>query len=146
MFSRIFWIRIYEFFHQYFSVEKENKFVIGHIRHFILSFEHLRKSKQKIRRLVFGKFVKICCELDLSRGFLFFLTGLTPSFGFESLSEEALFITVCGFLRPGCMSIRLWKPFGGPITSGGFGRPYFSVIFAYWSSIEKMWGIVYVWV
>ena len=66
MFSRIFWIRIYEFFHQYFSVAKENKFLIGQIhKTFFLSFEHLRKSKQKIRRLVFGKFVKICRELDL---------------------------------------------------------------------------------
>ena len=34
MLSRIFQIRIYDFFHQYFSVEKENKFLIGLKRHF----------------------------------------------------------------------------------------------------------------
>ena len=34
MFSRISWIQIDKFFHQYFSVEKENKILIGQKRHF----------------------------------------------------------------------------------------------------------------
>ena len=34
IFSRIFLIRIYEFFHQDISVAKENKYIIGQIRHF----------------------------------------------------------------------------------------------------------------
>ena len=48
MFSPIFRIRIYEFFRQNFSLEKENKFPIGQKGIFFLSCEHLRKSKQII--------------------------------------------------------------------------------------------------
>ena len=44
MFSQIVRIRIYEFFHQYFSVEKQNKFLLVKKGIFFLSFEHLRKS------------------------------------------------------------------------------------------------------
>ena len=43
MFSRIFRIRIYKFFHQYFSVEQENKFIFLVKKGMFLSFEHLRK-------------------------------------------------------------------------------------------------------
>ena len=66
-------IRIYELFHQYFSVcKKTNSLMVT--KGIFFSFEHLRKSKNvlhttwyldKIRRFVFGKFVKICRELDL---------------------------------------------------------------------------------
>ena len=74
MFSRIFRIlRIQKFFHQYFSVEKENKFTIDQRRHFSLSvlsiWEYQNKYYiifcRKTRRFVFGKFVKTCYELDL---------------------------------------------------------------------------------
>ena len=51
MFSRIFWIQIDELFHHYCSVEKENKFIFGQERHFFLSFEHLRKSKQILNNI-----------------------------------------------------------------------------------------------
>jgi hypothetical protein len=61
-------------FSQYFLVEKENKFLIGPKRLFILSFEHWKKSKQMLHniwwkiigRFVFGKFVKTCRELDIN--------------------------------------------------------------------------------
>ena len=46
MFSRIFPIRVYKLYLQYFSLEKENKFLIGQKSLFFLSYEHLRKSKQ----------------------------------------------------------------------------------------------------
>ena len=68
-FHEFFTMRIYELFHQYFSVDKENKFPDGF---FPLSFEHLRKSKnyfiifgRKISTIRIRKFVKICRELDL---------------------------------------------------------------------------------
>ena len=51
MFSRIFRVQIDEFFHQYFSVEKENKFIFCQERQFLLSFEHLRKSKQILNNI-----------------------------------------------------------------------------------------------
>ena len=73
MFSRIFRVQINEIFHQYFSVENKNKFLIGHRRH---SFSGLNLWKcqnkyciillEKIRKFVFGKFVKTCRELDLN--------------------------------------------------------------------------------
>jgi hypothetical protein len=44
MFSRVFTIPIYEFFHQYFSVEKVNKFLIGQ-EAFFITLERLRKKK-----------------------------------------------------------------------------------------------------
>ena len=47
MFSRIFRIRIYEFFHQYFSVGKENKFLIGHKMHFFLPLLSILDDQNK---------------------------------------------------------------------------------------------------
>ena len=75
MFSQIVRIRTYEFFHQYFWVEKENKFLIGQKMPFCLSV--LIKSKQILQilqllvitllfgRFVFEKLVKTCRELDI---------------------------------------------------------------------------------
>ena len=74
IFSRIFWIRTFEFFHQYFSDKNENKFLICQKLRFFHSFEDLIKSKKKIvlhdiwhKKFVDSyskKFVKTCCELD----------------------------------------------------------------------------------
>ena len=68
MFSRIFRIlQIYKFFHQYFSVEKEDKFLIGL---WVLSiWENLLFQLRNIcenfcRFVVFGKFVKTCRKLN----------------------------------------------------------------------------------
>ena len=50
IFSRIFLIRIYEFFHQDISVAKENKYIIGQIRHFcqLWVFEKIKTKNSKI--------------------------------------------------------------------------------------------------
>ena len=69
MFSQIGRIRIYEFFHQYLWVEKENKFLIGQKMHFCLSFDKIKTNITDITlligRFVFGKLVKTCRELDI---------------------------------------------------------------------------------
>ena len=46
--SRFFFTTFY-FFHQYFSVEKENEFLLGPRRLFLLSFEPVKKSEQMLR-------------------------------------------------------------------------------------------------
>ena len=79
MFSRIFQVKIYEFFHHYFSAEKENKFLIGQKIYFfsvLITWANQNKYvvlnniwynlAEKNRRFVLGKFVKTCRELDLN--------------------------------------------------------------------------------
>ena len=51
MFSRILQIRIYEVFHQYLSIEKGNKLLIGSKKAIFLSFQYLRKSKQMLQNI-----------------------------------------------------------------------------------------------
>ena len=58
-------------FHHYFSVEKEDKFLVGQKtkKAYFLSILSLAENQNKyyitFRSFVFEEFVKTCCELDL---------------------------------------------------------------------------------